>query len=396
VTAASGATSNAAWAPISLAQLFYDTKIPAAACIFFMWAIVYIGYAMAALVRQFLLYDPIYVWPYSLMQTAVFETLRKTARDSKVAKKQQYVFLAVILFASLWHFLPEYAFPMLSSLSFLCWVAPHNAIANFIGGGIGGMGFLNLTLDWSNISNGTLVNPMIVPFWTTVVLTVAFVFNTWVLLPAAKWGSLGEYKHGLMSTKIFLANGTTYPATRLLTKDLRFNETAYQELGPVYMGTQNTWALFFDYSSYISALTWMALFGYPQLKATYDKLRTRAAHKGKDTISDFYSDRLNVLMRPYKEVPLWWYIALFVVSFVTIITILACGYFFIPVWTFIVALFSTGVMIFPFAWLYSFSSFQVPIGSFNELLYGVMVNASPGHRHPAGASAYGSLAGDIW
>lgn len=61
VTAASGATSNAAWSSISLAQLYYDTKIPAAACIFFMWAIVYIGYAMAALARQFLLYDPIYV-----------------------------------------------------------------------------------------------------------------------------------------------------------------------------------------------------------------------------------------------------------------------------------------------------------------------------------------------
>lgn len=61
VTAASGATSNAAWASISLAQLYYGTKIPAAACIFFMWAIVYLGYAMAALARQFLLYDPIYV-----------------------------------------------------------------------------------------------------------------------------------------------------------------------------------------------------------------------------------------------------------------------------------------------------------------------------------------------
>jgi hypothetical protein len=53
-------------------------------------------------------------------------------------------------------------------------------------------------------------------------------------------------------------------------------------------------------------------------------------------------------------------------------------------------------MIFPFAWLYSFSSFQVAIGSFNELLYGFMVHAGSGHRHPAGATAYGSIAGDIW
>jgi hypothetical protein len=43
-------------------------------------------------------------------------------------------------------------FPFLQSLAFLCWVAPKNEVANFIGGGIGGMGFLNLSLDWSNVS----------------------------------------------------------------------------------------------------------------------------------------------------------------------------------------------------------------------------------------------------
>jgi OPT family oligopeptide transporter len=367
VTAASGATSNAAWSSISLAQLYYDTYIPAAASIFFMWAIVYIGYAMAALARQFLLYDPIYTWPYALMQTAVFETLNKSVADSWIAKKQKFVFFATFVFIIFWQFLPEYVFPMLSSLSFLCWVAPRNPIANFIGGGIGGMGFLNLTLDWANISNQTFISPMVVPFWTTVVLTVAFIFNCWVLIPAAKWGNLGSWKHGLMSNRIFLENGTRYPAAALITPDLRFNETAYQELGPVYMGAQYIWALFFDYASYISALTWMGLFGYKQIRDTLKKLRARAAHKGTDTINDFYSDRLNVLMRSYPEVPLWWYVALFVASFVTIITILACGYFFIPVWTFLVAIASSGIMILPFSWLYSFSSFQVAIGSFNEV-----------------------------
>ncbi|KAF2753322.1 OPT superfamily oligopeptide transporter [Pseudovirgaria hyperparasitica] len=396
VTAASGATSNAAWSTISLAQLYFDTKIPAAACIFFMWAIVFLGYAMAALVRQLLLYDPIYVWPYSLMQTSVFETLRKSSTDSWIARKQKYVFFGAFVAVFFWQFLPEYVFPFLSSLSFLCWVAPHNEIANFIGGGIGGMGFLNLSLDWSNISTGTLTNPMIVPFWTTAVLSVAFVVNCWILIPAAKWGNLGSWKHSLMSNRIFLENGTRYPVDSLMTPDLRFNVTAYEELGPIYMGTQTIWSLFFDYASYISALTWMILFGWPQIKATLGKIRERTKSRGKETVNETYNDRLNVLMRAYKEVPLWWYLVLFLVSFTTIITILGCGYFFIPIWTFFVALFTTGLMIVPFSWLYSFSAFQVPIGSFNELLYGYMIQASSTHRHPAGASAYGSLAGDIW
>ncbi|KAF2108814.1 OPT oligopeptide transporter protein-domain-containing protein [Lophiotrema nucula] len=396
VTAASGATSNAAWTPISIGQLFYDTHIPAAAAIFFMWAIVYIGYAMAALARQFLLYDPIYTWPYALMQTALFETLRKNAHDSRIARKQKYVFFGVLTFAIVWHFLPEYAFQMLASLSFLCWVAPHNRVANFIGAGYGGMGVLNLTLDWANVSTGNFVSPMILPFWVTAILTVAFILSNWILLPAAKWGNLGETKIGLVSNHLFQQNGSTYPAARLVTKDFKFNQTAYDELGPVIMSSPVIWQLFFDYASYISALTWLGLFGYPMLRDTVIKLRTRAKDKGRDKVSDFYNDRLNVLMREYKEVPLWWYIALFVASFVTIITILACGYFFIPIWTFFVALGTSGAMIFPFGWLYALSSFQVQIGSFNELLYGYMVNAGSGHRHPSGASTYGAIGGDIW
>ena len=395
VSAASGAVSNAAWVPISLAKLYYGEDINAAACLFFMWAIVYIGYAMAAIARQFLIYDPIYTWPYALMQTSLFETFKRSAEDSRIGRKQKHVFFAVLIGATLWEFLPQYVFPFVSSLSFLCWVAPENPVANFIGGGIGGMGFLNLSLDWTNISNN-LSNPMISPFWTSAVLFAAYVLNCWVLLPAAKWGRLGEYKHNLMSNRLFLANGSRYPVTALLGPNNTLNETAYKEYGPVYMGTQQVWGMFFDYASYISALTWMALFGFTKIRENVRILMSRARSRGSESVNHSYTDRLNIIQRSYKEVPLWWYIALFVVSFITIITILAKGLFFIPIWTFFVAIGTSGFMILPFAWLYSFTNFQVEIGTFNELIYGYMVHAGSSHRHPAGSSTYGAIAGDIW
>jgi hypothetical protein len=37
-----------------------------------------------------------------------------------------------------------------------------------------------------------------------------------------------------------------------------------------------------------------------------------------------------------------------------------------------------------------------PIGTTNELLYGLMVNTIPGHKNPVGASVYGTIAGDAW
>lgn len=60
-------------------------------------------------------------------------------------------------------------------------------------------------------------------------------------------------------------------------------------------------------------------------------------------INHQYEDRLNVLMRSYEEVPLWWYLVLFMCCFVTMITILAKGYLFIPIWTYFIAL-ATGAL----------------------------------------------------
>ncbi|KAI8934412.1 hypothetical protein NX059_009147 [Plenodomus lindquistii] len=45
LTAASGATYNLACTPISMAELFYDMKINCGVAIFFMMAIVWVGYA---------------------------------------------------------------------------------------------------------------------------------------------------------------------------------------------------------------------------------------------------------------------------------------------------------------------------------------------------------------
>lgn len=400
VTAASGATYNLAYAPIVLAELWYGTRINPAVAIFFMLAIVWTGYSFAALARQILLPDPEYIWPQALMQTTLFETFRKTDTASPIARRQMKMFFLAFLGMTLWQFLPEYIFPFLSSLAFLCWVAPHNAVANFVGSGLGGMGFLNLSLDWSNINwNGSSI--MLTPFWTQVILFLAFAFNCWVLIPAAKWGDLGSYKHGLMSNSLLMANGTTYPTLEVLTPEYHLNETAYQQYGPMYMGLQNVWATWFDYAKLPAAITWIATFGYVQIRNNLKKIlgaRKAARSSPGEGIHHQYHDRLNVIQRQYKEIPLWWYLSLFLTALVILVTIIACGNLFIPIWTLFVGLASAAVFVVPFAWLYAISNYQLETGSFNELMYGYMVHtkAGSGHQHPCGPSVYGSIAGDAW
>ena len=389
ITANSGATGSMGTNPLALAELFYGETVNPAVAIFFMWMIVFIGYSFAGIARNFLLYDPQFTWPQALMQTTLFQTQSKSDKDAKQASKQMKVFFFVLIGLCIWQFFPEYIFPMTSSLAFLCWVAPENYTANFIGSGLGGMGFLNLSLDWSNITSSI----MLYPYWVQVVQFAAFVLGAWILIPAAKWGDLSSYPYGLMSNSLFLGNGTKYPTTELLTPNLRLNETRYEELGPVHLGAQRAWNMFFDYAAYVSGFMWVVAFGYKSLSGSLKRLVKSRKQKG--SINLQYTDRLNKLQAAYEEVPLYWYAILFLCAFVTLLVIFATDSLFMPWWCLLVGVAFGAVIVTPLVWLYALSNFQLPIGTFNELLYGYMIQNKTS-RHPAGAMVYGAVGGDLF
>ncbi len=143
-----------------------------------------------------------------------------------------------------------------------------------------------------------------------------------------------------------------------MNDDFTFNEEAYNKLGPVFVGTQQLWSMFFDYASYTSAIVWMGFFGWSQIKESLSKLWQRRKGDSKG-ISEQFNDQLSILQRSYREVPLWWYIALFSTSFIVLITIFATGNLFIPVWTCFVAMATGALIVTPLGWLYALSNFQL-------------------------------------
>lgn len=140
----------------------------------------------------------------------------------------------------------------------------------------------------------------------------------------------------------------------------------------------------------------MGLFGYPQIKQSITKFRARMKNKSSKKVTEQYTDQLNILQRSYDEIPAYWFITLFLISFVILIVIIAKGLLFIPVFTYFVALATGALVVVPLGWLYALSNFQLAIGTTNELWYGLMVNAISGFKNPCGASTYGSIAGDAW
>lgn len=273
------------------------------------------------------------------------------------------------------------------------------------------MGFLNLSLDWSSISSaGSL---FLTPFWTQALLFGAYVVSCWVIIPAAKFGNIANWNHRLMSNRVFQSkwllkrphqtallmrpdNTQKYPLADLLTPEVTLNTTAYEQYGELYSGPQYLWNMFFDYASYTSTIVWVIVFGHEQIRASWRKFMERRRSQTTGKATEQYTDQVNILQRPYDEIPLWWFVALFFLSFVIMIVIVAKGLLFIPTFTYFVAIATGAVIVVPLGWLYALSNFQLPVGTTNELFYGLMVNAISGYKNPCGARTYGAIAGDAW
>lgn len=144
-----------------------------------------------------------------------------------------------------------------------------------------------------------------------------------------------------------------------MTADVNFNQTAYEEHGQLYVGPQFLWNMFFDYASYASALVWMGLFGWSQIKESLHKFFERRRNKESGKITEQYGDQLNILQRSYDEIPFWWFAALFAVSFIIMIVITALDVLFVPWWTYLVGIITGAIVVVPLGWLYALSNFQL-------------------------------------
>lgn len=62
---------------------------------------------------------------------------------------------------------------MVAALAPLCWFAPNNHKVNFLGAGSKGIGLLNITLNWSNITSTVITYP----YSVQVVIFLSFVIT---------------------------------------------------------------------------------------------------------------------------------------------------------------------------------------------------------------------------
>ncbi|KAI1849109.1 hypothetical protein JX266_005070 [Neoarthrinium moseri] len=340
-------------------------------------------------IRKILIDDPEFIFPLSMQQVTLYRSMQgKSELHQGRAKQQMKVFWLILFGTFVWQFLPEYLFPLTASLAPLCWFASQNHTVNFLGAGRGGIGLLNITLNWSNITSTIITYP----YSVQVTIFVAFVITTWILIPVAYFGNLwGSPTYNIMSNGVFQKNGSSYPFNSLIYTDAsgvqHFNETKYEQVGLAYSGAQYTWEIFMWYASYISSFVWCGLFLGPKIWKIW-KARKQEGH--------YHQDRLSKIIQQYPGMTKWEWVALTIIPIGILLAIVAAGSVWMPTWTYFVALGFGGAAMLPMSLVYAMSGFSIKVGFFNELIYGYMIEAPGSSRHPLGQLAYRIISGNVW
>ncbi|KAF5365874.1 hypothetical protein D9757_011049 [Collybiopsis confluens] len=360
LAANTGATNNLGDYVLAPLQIFYNEPMNGWLAILFMLSCVLIGFSFASFARVFLIENPNTPFPIALQQVTVFNAMRKSTQDdATAAKRQMKVFWWTILGFFLWQFLPEAS------------------------SGLGGAGFLTVTLDWSNIGSQCVYYP----YWTQVNIFAAFVVSAWIIIPAAFFtNAWGSSLYPIQSQSLYLRNGSIYPTAELLTADNGLNETLFAEIGPPMMSAQLRWNYFAAYVAYIGSFVGCALFQGPTLLKSF-----KAYRQAKPTSND----KLTEIIHQYPPVPLWWNLALFVLPLIVLVVLTAKGVLYMPIYMLFIGLVIGAVIVLPMAYIYSVSGYQMQVGYFNELFYGYAIDLG-GSRHPVGALSYRVISGQCW
>ena len=133
-----------------------------------------IGFSLAGVCRRFLVWPSSMIWPATLVNTALFNTLHSTyGRSEKGYMSRERFFFIAFLCSFLWYFVPGYLFTALSVFSWVCWIRPQDKMINALFGYNHGLGMGFLTFDWSMIAYTS--SPLVTP---VSLLSPSFSFST--------------------------------------------------------------------------------------------------------------------------------------------------------------------------------------------------------------------------
>ncbi|KAL5719027.1 OPT superfamily [Ranunculus cassubicifolius] len=272
------------------------------------------GFGWAGIFRQYLVEPAEMWWPANLVQVSLFRALHEKEERPKGGLTRTQFFLIAFVCSFAYYILPGYLFPMLTSLSWICWLLPNSVLAQQLGSGLKGLGIAAIGLDWSTVSS-YLGSPLASPWFATANVAVGFVFMMYFLIPITYWLDLYRAQtFPIISDGLFTSTGQNYNISNIINDNFNIDIESYERNGPLYLST------FFSMSYGI---------GFASLSATIFHVIAfngrEILQQSKSALKDKNVDIHTKLMRKYNQVPEWWFISILICS--VTVAISACEYY---------------------------------------------------------------------
>ncbi|KAH8822770.1 OPT oligopeptide transporter protein-domain-containing protein [Flagelloscypha sp. PMI_526] len=305
IMASTGANVAVGIEILAALDLFYDIRLNAGVAMFQVFTTQMIGYGVAGLLRNLLVYPGHAFYPKNISLVNLLQSLHfGGALNAEKRKFFWLVFLAIFL----WEPFPQYIFPLLSAFSIVCLAdkGKSDFVRNLFGGGSSneGIGFFSFSSSWTLISQGY---PLVWPLQTQVSSYLGMLLGYVVLISTYYANVFDGRDLKFMSTSLFSRlNTKVYNQTAVITSDYKLNHDALETIGlPRYTTTYSVSQLCYNLSLG-SAITYVLVWHWKELKTAFGNMRFL------QTSADINDPHYNQ-MKKYKEVPQWVYGGLFVV-----------------------------------------------------------------------------------
>lgn len=146
-------------------------------------------------------------------------------------------FLVVMICSFAYYIFPGYLFVMITSFSWVCWLAPKSVLVQQLGSGLRGLGIGSFGIDWSTISS-YLGSPLASPWFATANIAFGFALVMYVMTPITYWLDFyNAKKFPIFSSDLFMSNGTKYDVLSIIDSKFQLDHGMYAKTGPVNLST---------------------------------------------------------------------------------------------------------------------------------------------------------------
>ncbi|KAH9311294.1 hypothetical protein KI387_026329, partial [Taxus chinensis] len=314
IFANSGAGSVYAIHIVSAVKIFFKKKLDLFVAFLIVMTTQILGFGWAGIFRRHLVEPAAMWWPANLVQVSLFRALHEKEKRPKGGLTRNQFFLLVLTCSFAYYVLPGYLFPMITSLSWICWIFPKSVLAQQLGSGLYGLGIGVIGIDWSTISS-YLGSPLASPWFATANVAVGFVFVMYVMTPLTYWLNVFDAKtFPIFSEDLFTSSGQEYNISKIIDSNFHLDLKAYEEYGTLHLSTFFAMTYGVGFAALTATIVHVLLFHGKEIwQLSLSAFRDRTV------------DVHTKLMRKYKQVPELWFQIILIGTIG--LSIFACEYY---------------------------------------------------------------------